>query len=133
MTPDVLLQKINHAVVTYVAEGAAHHADAQLSHLCFKFKNEADYRTIIESARTLGAITHKEFGGKEITWCRLNAPILTLEWLELVQPKTEANDFNGVTAIGYANPAIKDVVKIKSSDDAVLFRYQSLHASVLAQ
>lgn len=137
MTPDALLHAINTAMNGLAAEGAAHRPAGntlpQLSHLCFKFKSEADYRATIESARHLGSVNHKEFGGKEITWCRLNAPILTLEWLELVQPKTETNAFNGITAIGYAIPELTDVVKIKSSDPAVIFRYQAPHANTLAK
>lgn len=137
MTPESLLNEINVALRVYAPEGASQNptpgAIPALSHLCFKFKSEADYRTTIQSAQNLGAITLKEFGGKEITWCRLSAPILSLEWLELVQPKTEANAYNGLTAIGYAVPALKDVVKIQSKDGKITFRYQPLHAKELAQ
>jgi|GEM_PF-5718349 hypothetical protein len=137
MTPDVLLQEINKAMIDLVPEGAANRLAGetipQLSHLCFKFKSEADYRATIESAQHLGVINHKEFGGKEITWCRLNAPILSLEWLELVQPKTESNAYNGLTAIGYAVPELATAVKIQSADGKITFRYQPKHAAQLAQ
>lgn len=132
MTLD-LLHEINCALKTYAPEGTAQNPAATLSHLCFKFKCEADYRTTIESARGMGVIHHKEFGGKEITWCRLTPPILSLEWLELVQPKTENNAYNGVTSIGYAMSTLNDVIKIQSKDKKITFRYQPRHASELAQ
>jgi hypothetical protein len=107
-----------------------------LSHICFKFTDAASYAAGVEAARDLGKVTQEQFKGKEITWCHLRAPLkqdgLTLEWLELVEPKSEPAATNGVSSIGYAIPGMKEAVKIPSKDGNVIFRYQSQHAAGLA-
>ncbi|MBI2234817.1 MAG: hypothetical protein HYU57_07550 [Micavibrio aeruginosavorus] len=106
-----------------------------LSHLCFKFRDQAAYQSAIAAARTIGAVTQKDFKGKQITWCRLHKPIpagdLRLEWLELVEPVDAPNADNAVTAVGYAVADLADVVKIPSADGKIVFRYQARHAAEL--
>ena len=99
-----------------------------LSHICFKFTDMTSYQEAIEAAKELGTVSNEQFNGKEISWCKLDNPIksddLTLEWLEMVEPKIEKNAFNGITSIGYYVPELADVVKIQSIDEAILYRYQ---------
>lgn len=108
-----------------------------LSHLCFKFRDQAAYESAVAAARVIGAVTQKDFKGKQITWCRLHQPIpagaLRLEWLELVEPAGAPNPDNAVTAIGYAAGYLTDVVKISSADGKIVFRYQARHAAELAR
>lgn len=108
-----------------------------LSHICFKFKSEAEYAAYVVAMETQGAVTRMVHNGKEIVWCRLHSPALhgnlRLEWLELVEPKFEPPAVSGVSGIGYVVPGLPDVVKIPSQDGAVTFRYQPRHAAELAR
>ena len=108
-----------------------------LSHACFKFTDLESYRRYSDAVLALGVVARQDFGGKEITWCHLRDPWvsggLSLEWLELVEPKQDANLCNAVTSIGYAVPGLQQVVKILSRDDSVVFRYQAQHARDLVR
>lgn len=127
----------------YASEGLAkftqEHADAAapvLSHVCFKFSSQEAYEQYVESAREIGTVTSEQFNGKEITWVKLNEPVVKdgqkLEWLELVEPRAEKNPFDGPTYVGYAVPGLAGAVKLPSNDGATYFRYQSLHATQMA-
>ena len=108
-----------------------------LSHICFKFKSEAEYAAYLMAVQTQGTVTRMIHNGKEIVWCRLHSPVqhnaLQLEWLELVEPKFEHPAVSGVSSIGYAVPGLSDVVKLPSQDGAVIFRYQPRHAAELVR
>lgn len=127
------LQNLAHEGVD--AYKAQHQGEPRLSHVCFKFPDDAAFRQGIAEAGKLGGVTHKSFGGKEIVWCKLDQPAmagrLTLEWLELVEPEAGQNP-NGVTAIAYAVPELDHVIKIPSANGAVTFRFQGRHAAELA-
>ncbi len=114
---------------------AQHPGEPRLSHICFKFPDDAAFRQGIANAEKLGGVTHRSFGGKEIIWCKLHEPALagslTLEWLELVEPEMGQTP-HGVTAIAYAVPGLDSVVKIPSADGTVTFRFQGRHAAELA-
>jgi predicted metalloenzyme YecM len=120
----------------YAAEGRAAHVGAELSHVCFKFASQEAYADYVTAAKDLGTVTSEQFNGKEITWVHLAAPLekdgLLLEYLELVEPRTEKHAFNGVANIGYAVAGLSAAVKLASSDNAMSFRYQSLHAKQMA-
>lgn len=107
-----------------------------LSHLAFKFDSMEAYAETVAAAHALGRVTQEQFNGKEITWVRLAAPLekngLRLEYLEMVEPKTERHAFNGVANIGYAVEGLADVKKLPSSDGGTSFRYQSQHARQMA-
>ena len=133
-------EKFEAALDQYAAEGIAaftalHPGEPRLSHVCFKFPDAPAFRKGVAEAGTLGALTHKSFGGKEIVWCRLHHPAvagsLTLEWLELVEPEAGQAP-HGVTAIGYAVTGLEKVIKIPSADGTVTFRFQGAHAAALA-
>lgn len=98
-----------------------------ISHICFKFQSMESYKRYIEAAERFSLVSHEQFKGKEITWCKLDAPLvkddIVLEWLEMVEPKTEQNEFDGVTSIGYVVPGLPDMIKNFSEDKAILFRY----------
>ena len=141
---DTLKQQFIDAFTKHAPDGIARFKNEypdspapRLSHVCFKFKNPDSYGAYVASARTLGTVTQETFKGKQISWCKLNAPLqkggLTLEWLELVEPRFEQNDFDGVTSIGYCVPNLPDVVKIPLPGTPVIFRYQALHAAEMAK
>ncbi len=127
----------------YAAEGALlfekHQTGeaAVLSHVCFKFSSQEAYADYVAAAHEIGTVSQEEFGGKQITWVRLAEPLeqngLKLEWLEIVEPKTEKQAFNGVANIGYAVPSLPAAVKLQSADEKMLFRYQSQHAKAMAR
>lgn len=108
-----------------------------LSHICFKFADLESYRAYKAAAETLGSVSTREFNGKEIAWCRLNAPWqqgnLSLEWVEMVEPRTETHPANTVASIGYAVETIGDPLKYDSDDAGIIYRYQSRHAAQLAR
>lgn len=112
------------------------HPAPRLSNICFKFTGPESYAAYTAAARQIGVVTSQIFKGKEITWCKLHTPLrqdsLTLEWLELVEPKEETNTFDGVTSIGYAVPNLTETVKLPSDHPEIIFRYQENHASALA-
>lgn len=139
-----LTEQITHAFTTLAQQGIdtfiKRHTNLgtpQLSHICFKFTGPESYAAYVASARNIGSVTSQIFKGKEITWCQLHTPLhqggLTLEWLELVEPKEEANSFDGVTSIGYAVPNLSETVKLPSGHPDIFFRYQENHASMLAK
>jgi hypothetical protein len=117
-----------------VAAFRAHDAQArpELSHVCLKFRDMAAYHAHVEAAQGLGPVTREIFNGKEISWCRLDAPLrgngLTLEYIEFVEPRAEQHDTDGVSSIGFAVPALDAPVKLPSADPGVIFRYQKNHA-----
>lgn len=109
----------------------------ELSHVAFKFTSLESYAETVAAAQVLGTVTHEHFGGKEITWVKLKEPLekggLTLEWLELVEPRDEKNSFDGVTSIGFSVPSLDKTIKLPTEDDNVIFRYQSQHARQMAR
>jgi predicted metalloenzyme YecM len=133
-----LKKQFSDAFNAYAQEGiSAYKGDVpSLSHVCFKFSSLEKYTDYVEAARGIGRVTQEEFNGKQITWCRLTEPLkkgdLTLEWLELVEPRTEKNPFDGVANIGYCVPSLADPVKKSSADKEMLFRYQAIHAEKMA-
>lgn len=98
-----------------------------LSHICFKFENINAYKDHVTAADSLGHLKSEIFNGKEITWCKLHQPItkndLRLEWLEIVEPKTERNAFNGVTSLGFYANGLTEVIKIPTMDENIIYRY----------
>lgn len=132
----MIVKQFSDAFNLYAAEGKAAQAGAVLSHVCFKFASQEAYADYVTAAKALGTVTSEEFNGKEITWVRLAAPLekdgQRLEYLELVEPRTEKHAFNGVANIGYAVPGLASAVKLPSSDKAMSFRYQSQHAKQMA-
>jgi hypothetical protein len=107
-----------------------------ISHICFKFGEQNSYTARVMALRGLGAVTQQMFKGKQISWCRLREPLrhqgMALEWLELVEPRHEANGFDGVTSVAYCVPGLSGTVKIPSSDGRIIFRYQGKYAKILA-
>lgn len=142
MTPASLTKQFTEVFNAYASDGASRYREAQpeaapvLSHVCFKFSSLEAYAAYVESAREIGAVTQEQFNGKQITWVKLAAPLEKdghkLEWLEMVEPRTEKHAFNGVANIGYAVKDLAGAVKLQSSDDKMLYRYQSLHAAEMA-
>lgn len=143
MKADDLREQFTSAVTLWAKEGLSRLREQDinapatvLSHVCFKFTDSAAYEETVAAARTLGAVTQQAFGGKQISWCRLDEPVrlqgLALHWLELVEPKTEKSPASGVSSLGYFVSGLKDTVKIPSADGRVTFRYQPKHASALA-
>ena len=137
MNAATLKQQFTEVFNSYAAEGVTRFDQpATLSHVCLKFTSLESYAGYVEAARELGRVTQEEFNGKQITWCKLNAPLqqgaLRLEWLEMVEPKVEKNAFDGVANIGYCVPELKSAVKLSSADNAMTFRYQSQHATQMA-
>lgn len=134
----MIAKQFSDAFNTYAAEGrSAYNGDTPLlSHVCFKFASQEAYADYVSAAQALGRVTSEEFNGKEITWVQLAAPLekdgLRLEYLELVEPRTEKHAFNGVANIGYAVPGLAAAVKLSSSDKEMSFRYQSQHAKQMA-
>lgn len=141
-TAALLKQQFSDVFNLYAAEGVAQFrqrdpaAAPVLSHVCFKFSSLESYADYVAAARELGRVTQEEFNGKQITWCRLSEPLqqgdLRLEWLEMVEPRTEKQASDGVANIGYAIPGLTDAVKLASSDNSMTFRYQSQHAASMA-
>jgi predicted metalloenzyme YecM len=133
---ETLKQQFSEVFNRYAAEGAGRYPDAALSHVCFKFSSMEAYADYVAAARELGRVTQEEFNGKQITWCKLDEPLkngaLSLEWLELVEPRTEKHAFDGVANIGYAVPGMAEAVKSSSADGKMTFRYQKNHASAMA-
>ena len=140
----MIKQQFTDAFTQFAREGIARFKNVspagpapRLSHVCFKFKNAEAYESYITAARELGAVKQETFKGKQISWCKLNAPLrkneLTLEWLELVEPRFEQNDFDGVTSIGYCVPGLPEPIKIPLPGTPVVFRYQSQHAAELVK
>lgn len=139
MTPAALKEHFTKAFDTLAAAGQQKFGDgrAELSHVCFKFKSPASYQATVDTARSFGHVTQEIHKGKEITWCRLAAPLkkgeLTLEFLELVEPKEELNPFDGVTSIGFYVEGLPAAVKLLSADENVIYRYQGQHAREMAK
>ncbi|MEZ0224064.1 MAG: VOC family protein [Alphaproteobacteria bacterium] len=143
MTTQALLkQQFSDVFNLYASEGIAWFSQQDpaaapvFSHVCFKFSSFEAYADYVKAAQELGRVTQEEFNGKQITWCRLTEPLkkgdLTLEWLELVEPRTEKNAFDGVANIGYCVPGLADAVKQSSADKKMMFRYQANHAEKMA-
>ncbi len=132
------------AFIKYARDGIAcfenEHPEKPLphvSHICFKFTGTVSYRAYVEAARALGTVKQQMFKGKEISWCKLNEPLhdgdLAVEWVELVEPHTEKNGFDGVTSLGYYVPGLNETIKIPVTGASVIYRYQSQHAAELAK
>lgn len=105
---------------------------AEIGHICLKFTSLASYNAYVDAAHALGPVAQEEFNGKQISWCRLKEPLknggLTVEWMEMVEPKLEQNDYDGVTSIGYRAKFLTETLKIPSADGAMTFRFQPHHA-----
>lgn len=132
----LLKQQFTDAFNKYAAEGQGAQKGAELSHICFRFASLEAYAEYVAAAREVGLVTQEQFRGKEITWVKLTAPLekdgVKLEYLEMVEPKTERHAFNGVANIGYAVEGLAEVVRLDSSDKQMLFRYQGQHARQMA-
>jgi predicted metalloenzyme YecM len=119
----------------YALEGAERQG-AVLSHVCFKFSSMQAYAEYVAAAREIGSVTQEEFKGKQISWCRLNEPLQKgshkLEWLEIIEPREEKNDFDGIANLGYYIPSLPATVKAPSTDGKMMFRYQPQHARDMA-
>jgi predicted metalloenzyme YecM len=132
----ILKDQFTAAFDKYAKEGQDAQAGAELSHVCFRFETPEAYAEYVEAARGVGTVTQEQFRGKEITWVKLAQPLekggLRLEYLEMVEPRTERHAFNGVANIGYAVAGLNGVVKLPSADGDMAFRYQSQHARQMA-
>jgi len=135
-------QQLRDAFEKYAADGVSAYdvperAQAVLSHVCFKFESVAMYQDYVAAAQDTGDVFQAVFKGKEVSWCRLYSPLvqgnLALEWIEMVEPRHEANAFNGVTALGYFVKDLESTVKVPSADERITFRYQPMHAAQLSQ
>lgn len=138
MTPAALKEQFTKAFDTLAADGQKKFGDgkAELSHVCFKFTSIAAYQETVTAARSFGHVTQEQHKGKEITWCKLSSPLkksdLTLEFLELVEPKEELNPYDGVTSIGFYVEGLPSAVKLPSNDANVIYRYQGQHGRDMA-
>lgn len=132
-----LEKEILKAFNRYAREGVdafkSQHENAapELSHLCLKFGDMPDYDATVVAAGKIGTVMRQQFNGKEIAWCHLQQPLrggnISVEWLEMVEPKLEKNPFSGVSSLGYRVADLPELVKIQSGDDRVLFRYLGRH------
>lgn len=144
MNPDSIKQHCHDIFERHGAEGAelfkARHpgkAAAVPSHVCVKFTDIEAYAACKNAANDWGALSVRPYQGREITWCKLRAPLISgetaIHWLELVEPADEPNGFNGVTAIVYSVAELGRVEKITASEEnPLLFRYQKFSAEKLA-
>jgi hypothetical protein len=141
MQSSLIEKQIQSAFNAYVSEGLSlYHAKngviPEVSHLCFKFSDKADYKSYQAACSALGNVTTEQFKGKEISWCKLDKPLrlanLNLAWLELVEPKIEAENNTGINNIGYQVSGLKAVEKLSSKDGVMMFRYQGMHANDMA-
>ena len=136
-----LTDQFTAAITRYAKEGLSavrlQDGPPVLSHVCFKFADAAAYTETVDAARTLGVITQTTFKDKQVTWCKLTAPLrqdgLTLHWLELVELKGKAAQSSGFSSLGYFISGMNEPVKSSSSDGKIVFRYQGKHASMMAR
>jgi hypothetical protein len=110
------------------------------SHICFKFASGADFHAYGQALTMIAQTASEEFNGKTIIWGRCHIPftvgdegappVIEVLYVELVEPRDDFAPVTGVSSLGFAI-AGDDVVKMKSDDGKMVFRFQPQHASHL--